>query len=90
MILPEIEAKLDWKHGVAFAETIEVLKGAPEIRFVPKGARDGEDVYLALGRSDSGRFLSVFFIWKKDETALIINARDMAAKERKWYAKKKH
>ena len=59
----------------------------PKIRFVQKGNRKGEDVYMALGRSAAGRYLAVIFIIKKNN-ALILSARDMATKERKQYGRK--
>ncbi len=42
---------------------------------------------MALGRSDSGRYLAVLFIYKKTKEALILSARDMARKERRSYGK---
>jgi hypothetical protein len=44
--------------------------------------------YNALGRTESGRYLSVFFIRKLGNKALIITARDMNTRERKRYEKK--
>lgn len=41
-----------------------------------------------LSRSDAGRYLAVLFIYKENETALIISARDMENKERKQYGRK--
>jgi uncharacterized DUF497 family protein len=39
--------------------------------------------------TNSGRYLSVFFVFKPDDnTAVIISARDMSKKERKSYARK--
>ena len=49
----------------------------------------GEDVYAAFGQTLGGRYLSVFFIYKRArKTAVIISARDMSAKERKAYGRK--
>jgi len=45
-------------------------------------------VYLALGRTDAGRYLAVLFIYKQTREALIMSARDMAHKERKQYGEK--
>lgn len=66
----------------------EALNNKPKIRFVEKGQRKSEDIYLALGQSDAGRYLAVLFIYKKTKEALILSARDMADKERKQYGKK--
>jgi hypothetical protein len=86
--LREIVDKLAFKHHVTPDEVEEVLKGKAQFRFIEKGERKGEDVYLALGQSDAGRYLAVLFIYKKTREALILSARDMAAKERKRYGKR--
>ena len=49
---------------------------------------DGEHLYNALGRTGVGRYLSVFFIKKLNNKAMIITARDMNRNERKRYEKK--
>jgi hypothetical protein len=69
-------------------EVEETLNNKPKFRFVEKGERKGEDVYMALGRTDSGRHLSILFIHKRTKQALILSARDMADKERRRYGKK--
>jgi uncharacterized DUF497 family protein len=56
-------------------------------RWVQKGRVPGEDLYAALGRTESGRYLITFFIYKRTHEALIISARDMDEKERRLYAK---
>jgi uncharacterized DUF497 family protein len=86
--LAEIVDKLAVKHRVEPHEVEEVLANTSQFRFVEKGERNGEDVYIALGQSDAGRYLAVLFIYKKTREALILSARDMAAKERKQYGKK--
>jgi hypothetical protein len=86
--LEEIADKLAWKHGVMQNEVREVFAGSSRFRFVERGNQPGEDMYAALGRTHAGRFLVVFFIFKKDGSALIISGRDMNDKERKRYAKK--
>lgn len=77
--------KLYWKHHVSEEEVHEVLRRHPEIDFVEKGDIDGENVYLALGQTESGRYLSVFFIYKKNKNVIVISARDMVKKERRRY-----
>lgn len=86
--LRDVVDKLISKHNVETYEVEKVLNGKPKIRFVEKGEREGEDVYLALGQTDSGRYLAVLFIYKQTKEALILSARDMAAKERRQYGKK--
>ena len=49
---------------------------------------EGEDLYNALGRTKDGRYLSIFFIRKLNNKALIITARDMNRHERRRYEKK--
>ena len=53
-----------------------------------KGKVEGEHLYNALGKTEAGRFLSVFFIKKFGNKALIVTARDMNKSERKRYGKK--
>lgn len=85
--LREIVDKLAAKHRVEPQEVEEVLANTTQFRFVEKGGRRREDVYIALGQSDAGRYLAVLFIYKKTREALILSARDMAAKERRQYGK---
>ena len=86
--LQDIIDKLAIKHHVEASEVEEVFENRPRIRFVRKGYRTGEDVYMALGRSEAGRYLAVIFVIKKNNNALILSARDMAKRERKQYGKK--
>jgi uncharacterized protein len=83
--LEDIIAKLWRKHGVREEEVGEVFDNAPQVRFVEKGHRAGENVYAALGQTDAGRYLIVFFIYKQDQRALIVSARDMTDTERRRY-----
>ncbi len=82
------EDKLESKHSVYPYEVEEVLLSEPRVYFVEKGNTKGEDMYLGLGQSDDGRYLAVFFIYKKNRVALVVSAREMDDKERKRYAKK--
>lgn len=84
--LEEIEEKLYSKHSVAPAEVIEALENHPQFRFVERGHRPGENVYLALSQTDAGRYLIIFFVHKVDRRALILSARDMTRTERRQYA----
>ena len=86
--LEEIVEKITSKHHVSPDEVREVLNGCVHFRYVEKGYRLGENVYSALGQTDSGRFLIIFFIYKKGNDALILSARDMTDAERKRYEKK--
>jgi uncharacterized DUF497 family protein len=82
------EDKLERKHDVHAYEVEEVLLSNPRIYLVEKGNIEGEDVYLGLGRTEEGRYLAIFFIFKTNRVALVISAREMDAKERRRYAKK--
>lgn len=86
--LSDIIDKLIVKHHVLQDEAEEVFFNRPRFRFVEKGYRKGENVYSAGGQTDAGRYLIVFFIYKSDNTALILSARDMDKKERKKYERK--
>jgi uncharacterized DUF497 family protein len=86
--LEEILEKLWRKHGVEEHEVVEVLQSRPKFRFVEKGNREGEDVYVAAGRTDPGRLLLVFFVLKQSGEALILSARDMSPSERRRYEQK--
>ncbi len=69
-------------------EVEEVLRGNYRIFKRESGKIEGEDLYNALGRAESGRYLSVFFTRKLNNKALIITARDMNKRERIRYEKK--
>lgn len=86
--LTQIEDKLLYKHRVETYEVEQVLRNKPKFRYVQPGDREDEDVYLALGQTDAGRYLAVIFIYKQTKEALILSARDMAQKERRRYGKK--
>jgi hypothetical protein len=86
-IEPIVE-KLWRKHHVETDEVEEVLAGRPKIRRVEEGYQPDEHLFLALGRTDAGRYLSVFFIHKSDDRALVVSARDMSLAERKSYERK--
>ena len=85
--LRDVEDKLAVKHHVDTEEVEDVLAGGAQFRLVEKGRRKGENVYLGLGRTRAGRYLAVLFIYKKTREALILSARDMAQRERKYYDK---
>jgi uncharacterized DUF497 family protein len=86
--LPDILEKLAIKHHVTQDEVEELFFNRPQYRFVESGNRPGEDVYLAAGQTDAGRYLVVFFIHKPSHRALIISARDMDKKDWRRYERK--
>ena len=87
--LSEIVDKLENKHNVSISEVESVFVGIPIFNRIERGHIRGEDLYRALGRTDSGRYLAVFFIYKSTREALVISARNMSVKERKHYGKRK-
>jgi len=85
----DIVDKLWWKHNVDIEEVEEVFANRPNVKKIAKGHYKGEDVYVAFGQTDAGRYLTVIFIYKRDHRALINTARKMTTQERKRYGKQK-
>ncbi|RJQ72188.1 MAG: BrnT family toxin [Desulfobacteraceae bacterium] len=85
--LNDIVDKLVRKHSVQQHEVGSLLENGPHFRFVEKGHRPGENVYVAMGKTDSGRHLVVFFVYKHDKRIVILSVRDMSKAERRLYAK---
>jgi len=86
--LDTIVEKLAWKHNVLASEVEEVLGGNCRIFKKEKGRVEGEHLYNALGKTNSGRYMAVFFIMKLNNKALIVTARDMNKTKRKRYETK--
>jgi len=86
--LEDIVEKLEAKHQVVPEEVEQVFSNQPRVKRMNKGHYRGEDVYRALGQTDAGRYLTVFFIHKLTHEALVLSARDMDDQERKNYARK--
>lgn len=84
----EIADKLWDKHRVTTEEVVQIFDSDPLFRFAEQGHVRGENLYRAIGQTENGRYLVVFFIYKIDQSALVISGRDLTAKERKQYAKK--
>lgn len=87
--LRQFAEKIERRHRVSEEEVDEVLAKQPPVRKMQKGSRQGEDLYRAMGQTKSGRYLSIFFIYKGRGQALVISARDAGAKELKNYGKRK-
>lgn len=88
VIREEIVEKIWRKHHVDEDEVREAIHTArTRFKRLEKGRVLGEDLYGAYGQSESGRYLSVFFLHKRNQDAFVISARDMDSKERKRYAK---
>ncbi len=86
--LEEVVEKIETKHGVAKDEVQDVLIHKSKIKKMRAGHFNDEHVYRALGQTGTGRHLTIFFIYKTSQDALILSARDMDDKERKSYGKK--
>ena len=87
--LEEIVDKLARKHGVSVDEVEGLLSSRPRFRYVERGHRRGEDVYAAVGKTEAGRRLIVFFVYKpRTQEALVLSAREPSQRERRRYEKK--
>lgn len=86
--LEEYVEKLERKHHVSPAEVESVFDARPRYRFVEKGHRPGENLYSAMGQTENGRYLVIFFVYKLDGQALIISVRDMDDAEKRLYGRK--
>jgi uncharacterized DUF497 family protein len=87
--LAQFVEKIERKHGVSADEVEELFNNRPRFQRIEKGDVPGENMYRALGQTDSGRYLAGFFIYKSRGSALIISARDASPTERKSYGKSK-
>ena len=54
--------KLAQKHQVVQEEVEEVFRSRPRFQRIARGDVAGEDLYSAMGQTDTGRYLIVFFI----------------------------
>lgn len=81
--------KLERKHNVTTDEVEEVIFADPHIRRAERGKIKGENLYVAYGQTEAGRYLVVFFVYKRNKAALPISARDMIVSERRYYEKQK-
>lgn len=88
--LDTIVEKLAIKHAVSTPEVEQIFdaENEPYFRFVENGHREGENVYAALGQTNGGRYLIVFFVFKTDGQALIVSAREMTPSERRQYERR--
>ena len=87
--LDSVIEKINAKHSVSCEEVYQVLQKRTMFRFVEKGHRRGENVYAALGQTEAGKYLVIFFVKKPDHRILILTARNMTVTERKLYEKNK-
>jgi uncharacterized DUF497 family protein len=81
--------KIEQKHQVSTDEVEQVLFSWPHVRQAQTGRVKGEDLYVAYGQTEAGRYLLVFFLRKRQTVALPISARDMTQAERRYYERQK-
>ncbi|MEK7250882.1 MAG: BrnT family toxin, partial [Bacteroidota bacterium] len=62
------------RFSIVEAEVRQVFRNKPRIRKVEKGDVKNEDLYSALGQTDSGRYLIIYFIYKLSQDALVISS----------------
>ena len=79
--------KIERKHHVTRHEVYELFLNKPIFHFAELGDIRGEDPYRAIGQTDAGRYMTVFFILKSRGRALVISARDATKGERRRYDK---
>ena len=83
--LSQFVDKIVRKHRVSQDEVEQLFWNKPVFQFAARGKIPGQDLYRAIGQTDAGRYLVVFFIYKSSGQALIISARDATRQERKHY-----
>lgn len=87
--IDKFKSKIEKKHNVTIEEVEDALLSGALFRRARRGSVKGEDIYVAYGKTHAGRYLFIVFIYKLPITGLIISARDMTLKERKYYNAKK-
>jgi uncharacterized DUF497 family protein len=86
--LAEVEDKIISKHSIWPEEVEQALEAHHHVRFMEKGHRAGEDLYVTFGQTEAGRYLAVYYMVKRSSDILIVTARDMTAKEKRTYGKR--
>lgn len=81
----DILEKIEAKHGVSWHEVEEVFRGRIKLYRTHRADQYGEARYLALGRTDGGRYLAVFFVAVPPDQAKVITVRNMDEKEKNWF-----
>ncbi|MCG7850723.1 MAG: BrnT family toxin [ANME-2 cluster archaeon] len=85
--LNNIVEKIQQKHNVTITEVEEFFQNKPKFRRGSKGNHVKENIYYAFGRNNTNRLLFVVFIFKRNNEALILSAREMDNKEKSVYSK---
>ena len=79
--LEQFVEKIERKHHVSRDEVESLFATQPPVRLIERGDVKGEDLYRTVGQTEDGRYLAVFFLYKKRGRALVISARDAAPRE---------
>lgn len=74
------------KHNVAFSEAATIFSNGLGITIYDPDHSEGEDRYITIGISSSGRFLMVSHLDQYGQIR-IISARELNGKERREYEK---
>lgn len=83
--------KSEVKHGVTQAEAEEVFFNNPLLVSADDKHSEEESRYLALGKTNKDRGLTIIFTLRQGGTLIrVISARDQHRKERHLYAKTNH
>lgn len=78
--------KSEAKHGVTQVEAEEVFFNHPLLVSTDDKHSEKEGRFLALGKTNSARALTVIFTLRQNGTLIrVISARDQHRKERSWY-----
>jgi uncharacterized DUF497 family protein len=83
---PEKAQKNHKKHGISFADAVEVLSDEYAITIEDRSSQ--EQRYITIGLDALGRILVVVYTWR-GESIRIISARKAAARERAEYGEQR-
>jgi hypothetical protein len=80
------QRKSEVKHGVTQAEAEEIFFNQPLLVSADSKHSEQEPRYLALGKTNQARALTLIFTLRQDGTLIrVISARDQHRKERQLY-----
>ena len=83
---PEKAQKNRKKHGISFADAVEVLSDEYAITIEDRSSQ--EQRYITIGLDALGRILVVVYTWR-GESIRIISARKATARERTEYGEQR-
>ena len=86
--LQRVVDKLLVKHDVTTEEVDAAIHRLSHVKRLEKGHFENEDLFSGFGRSDAGRYLTIFFIYKSTQEALIISARESTKREKRYHGKR--